>query len=44
MVSALDSERTNGNDKAVRVRALAADIVMCSWARLYSHSAFDSKG
>ena len=27
-------------DRAVRVRALAGDIVLCSWARkLYSHSA-----
>jgi len=25
-------------DRAVRVRALAGDIVLCSWARDYSHS------
>ena len=30
MVSALDSER------AVRVRALAGDIVLCSWARHFT--------
>jgi len=26
-------------ERAVRVRALAGDIVLCSWARHYSHSA-----
>ena len=29
----------SSRDRVVLVRALAGDIVLCSWARLYSHSA-----
>jgi len=31
-------------DRAVRVQALAGDIMLCSWATIYSHSAYIRRG